>query len=142
MDIERAISIATNAHKGQKDKGGKSYILHPLRVMLSVGDSEVTQIVAVLHDVVEDTSWTMDALREEGFSEEVLEGIDAVTHQEGESYEDFIDRAASNPIGRCVKIADLKDNMDLSRISNPTDQDYARVEKYRAALLEALERDR
>jgi (p)ppGpp synthase/HD superfamily hydrolase len=135
MNLETAISIATNAHKGQTDKGGKPYILHPFRVMLSVGDSEVAQTVAVLHDVVEDTDWTLDALRAEGFPEEVLDGIDAVTRREGESYEDFVDRAARNPIGRRVKIADIKDNMDLSRIQEPTDQDYARVEKYRAALI-------
>ncbi|MBW6416877.1 phosphohydrolase [Celeribacter sp. PS-C1] len=133
MNIERAIEIAVSAHRGQIDKAGQPYILHPLRVMLAC-NSEVARIVAVLHDVVEDTDWTPDALNNEGASEEILYALDAVTKREGESYPDFIERAAANPIGREVKISDVRDNMDLSRISAPTEADLARMERYRGAL--------
>jgi (p)ppGpp synthase/HD superfamily hydrolase len=131
--LERAIGIAAQAHAGQVDKAGAPYILHPLRVMLTLGTLE-ERIVAVLHDVVEDTDWTFDRLRIEGFAESVLEALDAVTRREGESYEDFVRRAAKNPIGRTVKRADLLDNLDLSRIPVPTASDHHRVAKYRNAL--------
>src|SRR5688572_11029433 len=109
--LEKAISIAVEAHRGQLDKSGAPYILHPLSVMARV-DGETEKIVAVLHDVVEDTSWTPDALRREGFSDEVLQALDGVTKREGETYEDFVKRAGSNPVARRVKLADLEDNMD------------------------------
>ncbi len=131
--LERAIAIAVEAHAGQKDKAGEPYILHPLRVMMSVA-TVAQKIVAVLHDVVEDTDWTIDDLRREGFSEEVLRGVNAVTHREGEKYEDFVRRAGRDPIGRAVKIADISDNLDLTRLPNVTDRDRARAEKYKRAL--------
>ena len=133
MNLERAIEIAVVAHKGQKDKSGAPYILHPLRVMLSLSSDE-DRIVGVLHDVVEDTPWTFDQLREEGFPEEVLAALDTVTVRENEDYPDFISRSASNSIGRRVKIEDLRDNMDLSRIAEPTEKDFNRIEKYERAL--------
>ena len=92
------------------------------------------RIVAVLHDVVEDTDWTLDQLRREGFSESVLEALEAVTKREGESYENFVRRAAKNPIGRTVKRADLLGNLDMARIPVPTAGDHDRVAKYRNAL--------
>ncbi len=131
--LERAIAIAAEAHAGVVDKAGAPYILHPLRVMLSVETTDA-RIVAVLHDVVEDTHWTFEALRAEGFSETVLAGVDAVTERDGEDYEAFVLRAASNPIGRRVKLADITDNMDLSRITHPTVKDLERIEKYRRAV--------
>ncbi|MCR5794124.1 MAG: GTP pyrophosphokinase, partial [Solobacterium sp.] len=82
----------------------------------------------------EDTQLTLDMLRAQGFSETVVEAVDSVTRRKGESYMEFVKRAAQNPIGRAVKIADLKHNMDISRISNPTEKDYARLEKYKMAL--------
>jgi len=133
MDIERAIEIAAVAHRGQVDKAGQPYILHPLRVMLAC-KGDAARIAAVLHDVIEDTDWTPEALRAEGASEEILAALDAVTKREGEGYPDFVKRAARNPIGCEVKIADLQDNMDLSRITSPSDADLIRVERYRAAL--------
>jgi (p)ppGpp synthase/HD superfamily hydrolase len=95
----------------------------------------------VLHDVVENCDWTIDDLPSEGFSPAVLRAIDSVTKREGESYDDFIARAAADPIGRRVKLADLQDNCDLRRIANPTAKDYARIEKYRKAIrtIESLE---
>ena len=124
--LERAIEIAAAIHAGQTDKGGAPYILHPLRVMLRVAPG-ARQIVAVLHDVVEDSDGkiTFDDLAREGFSQEVIDG---------ESYEAFIARAALDPVGKAVKLADLAENSDLSRIDRPTQKDLERVEKYRRAM--------
>ncbi|WP_253300378.1 HD domain-containing protein [Paenibacillus lautus] len=138
MDIEMAISIALKAHKGQVDKGGNPYILHPLAVMNRVETIE-EKIVAVLHDVVEDTEVTIDQLRETGFSEEILEAINLLTKAKEDSYEEFIEKTLKNRIARNVKIADIKENMNLSRIQDPSEQDYMRLEKYKRAL-ERLER--
>ena len=131
--LEEAIVIAAQAHAGAKDKAGAPYILHPLRVMLKT-ESPTERIVAVLHDVVEDSYWTIEALRERGFSEEVLEAVDCLTHRPEESYEDFVLRTAANPIALKVKMADLEDNLEQSRIKHPTEQDKARVVKYEQAL--------
>jgi (p)ppGpp synthase/HD superfamily hydrolase len=131
--LERAIAIAATAHAGQVDKGGAPYILHPLKVMLRMTTLE-ERIVAVLHDVVEDCEISLDDLRKEGFSEEVLSAIESVTKAPGESYEDFVERAAQNPIGRVVKLADLQENSDLSRIASPSWEDLERIEKYRRAI--------
>jgi (p)ppGpp synthase/HD superfamily hydrolase len=131
--LERAIAIAAMAHAGQVDKGGAPYILHPLKVMMRMNTLE-ERIVAVLHDVVEDCGISLDDLRKEGFSEEILSAIESVTKVPGESYEDFVDRTAQNPIGRVVKLADLEENSDLSRIASPSWEDLERIEKYRRAI--------
>lgn len=131
--LERAIAIAAAAHEGQVDKGGSPYILHPLKVMLRVSTLE-ERIVAVLHDVVEDSGISLDDLRQEGFSETVLAAIESVTKLPGESYELFVERAAQNPIGRVVKLADLEENSDVSRITQPSWEDLERIEKYRRAI--------
>lgn len=131
--LEHAIALAAKAHEGQVDKAGEPYILHPLRMMLSLSTTE-ERISAILHDVVEDSHWSLDCLRAEGFSETVIEAVDALTRRSDESYEDFVRRAAANPIGRSVKLADLKDNSDLSRITSPMERDYQRIEKYRRAI--------
>jgi (p)ppGpp synthase/HD superfamily hydrolase len=132
--LERAIAMAAEAHAGVKDKGGAPYILHPLRMMLKLSTPE-ERIVAVLHDVCEDCpEWTFERLRTEGFSPSIIEALDSVTKREGEAYRDFALRAASNPIGRSVKLADLTDNCDISRIQNPTAEDYCRVAKYVDAI--------
>lgn len=134
--LEDAISIAALAHKGQTDKSGATYILHPLRMMMQM-KSEAAMMVAALHDVVEDTrnnplenKWTIERLRERGFSEEVLTAIDCVTNRNGESYEEFIERVQTNPIARQVKIADLEDNMNIQRIDEIRPKDLERLEKY------------
>ena len=131
--LERAIAIAAAAHAGQVDKAGAPYILHPLRVMLQM-DSEAGRIVGVLHDVVEDSDWTFDALAAEGFPAEVVDGLRAVTRNDGEDYEAFVLRAGRDPIGAGVKLADLRDNSDLSRIAAPTDRDRERLAKYQRAI--------
>ena len=137
--IERAIEIAATAHAGQRDKAGQPYIFHPLRVMLRV-DGAHEQMAAVLHDVVEDTSVTLDNLAQEGFPSEVLRAIAALTKLPGETLLEAAARAAADPVARKVKLADNAENMDLSRIPNPTDKDYARCREYaevRALLLAA-----
>lgn len=133
MNLWRALQIAYDAHDGVKDKGGSPYFLHPVFVSEFL-ETEDEKIAAVLHDVVEDTDITLDMLREEGFSEAVIEAIDCVTKRDGEDYMDFVRRAASNPIAKAVKIADIQNNLDLSRIPNPTAWDFERLEKYRKAL--------
>ena len=131
--LERVLSIAALAHEGQLNKAGFPYVLHPIRVMLRLWSPE-ERILGVLHDVVEDTRITRDDLRAAGFSETVLEALDSVTRRDGENCEDSMARAASNRIGRAVKLADLEDNCDLARIAAPTERDLARIEKYRRAI--------
>lgn len=135
--IEQAIEIAVIAHHGQVDKGGKAYIGHPLRVM-SAMQTEEECIVAVLHDVLEDCPDDAWRVAEAGFSPAVLEALDALTKRPGEPYGDFMVRVVLNPLAKRVKIADMRDNMDLSRIPNPTEKDHARVAKY-AKYLAVLE---
>lgn len=136
--LEKAIEIAAKAHAGQTDKAGAPYILHPLRVMLSVIGNE-EKITAVLHDVVEDTEIDFVDLVNEGFSVEIVDALRCLTKLEGESRFDAAHRAVVNPIARAVKLADVTDNMDLSRIAHPTEKDYARLKQYeqvRTILLE------
>jgi len=130
--LERAILIAAQAHLGQRDKGGAPYILHPLRMMMRM-ESEAAMMAAVLHDVVEDSDWTLEQLRGEGFSEEVLQAVDCLTSREGETYDEFITRVRESAIARQVKIADLEDNMNVERIGEITQKDLARIEKYHRA---------
>lgn len=133
MDLERALEIAAQAHSGQKDKAGQPYILHPLRVMQAC-TADAERIVAILHDVVEDSDWTLDDLRREGLAEDLVVAVDAMTRRRDETYADFVDRAAQHPIARAVKIADLRDNLDMSRIADPTASDRQRTQKYQEAL--------
>ncbi len=134
--LERAVEIAAQAHAGQKDKGGAVYLLHPLRVMLSLDDpTEAERIVAILHDVIEDSDdWTSDRLLEEGFSQEVVRALESVTKRPDEDYMTFVRRAGNDVIGKKVKLADLEDN--LRKPPNPTPGDRARRKKYEDAIKE------
>lgn len=139
--LSAAIVLATTVHEGQIDKAGELYVFHPLRLMLGL-QTEEERIVAMLHDVVEDTPITFVDLRREGFSEPVLTALECLTHREGEDYSDYILRVVKNPLAARVKLADLKDNMDLSRIAEPTEKDMARINKYAKTheiILNALE---
>ena len=128
--LARAIEIAVSAHKGQKDKSGKDYILHPLRVMTN-GRIEIEKICGVLHDVIEDSDWTIEALEKEGFSTEVISILHCVTKEsENEDYIEFIDRIAQNPIAVQVRINDLLDNMDITRFRELNEWDLKRLNKY------------
>ena len=136
--LEDAISLAAKAHRGRKDKAGAPYILHPLRVMFRMKTKD-ERIAAVLHDVIEDTKYTLEDLRKAGYSEKILRSLDYLTRRDGEEYVEFIRRAKRNPLARKVKIADIEDNLDLARIKKPKKSDFERIEKYRLALSE-LER--
>ncbi len=130
--IEKAIEIAAKAHSGTKDKSGVPYILHPLRVMMGV-EGEAAQIVAVLHDVVEDTSVTLDDIRAEGFREEIVEALSLVTHESDQSYAEYVIACKPNPIAREVKLSDLRDNSSLERtLLRPDiiDRDTIRIQRY------------
>tara|TARA_B100000035_G_scaffold304611_1_gene304539 strand:+ start:55 stop:477 length:423 start_codon:yes stop_codon:yes gene_type:complete len=135
MNLYRAIEIALDAHMNVSDKGGNPYILHPLRLMLQM-DSEEEMIVAILHDVVEDSEkWSFDKLKEEGFSKKIINSLRSVTKEnKNEDYEKFIDRSIKDKIGRKVKIADISDNLDISRLKEVTDKDILRINKYKKAL--------
>ena len=134
--MERAIEIATEAHRGQLDKAGCDYIEHPLRVM-AAGKSLDEKIVGVLHDVVEDTNWTFEDLAAEGFSAEVIEALRCVTKlSESEPYDKFIARVKRNPLAVAVKLNDLSDNMDIRRLPYISDKDVKRLKKYLKAYHE------
>ncbi|UCG00103.1 MAG: bifunctional (p)ppGpp synthetase/guanosine-3',5'-bis(diphosphate) 3'-pyrophosphohydrolase [Spirochaetaceae bacterium] len=132
--LERAIQIAVQAHSSQKEKNGNPYILHPLRLMMKMlGELEMS--AAILHDVVEDTEWTLEDLRREDFPEAVIEAVDCLTHRKQIRYRDYIQRISKNPIARKVKIADLEDNLDVKRLPDLTMRDQARMKKYHRAWL-------
>jgi (p)ppGpp synthase/HD superfamily hydrolase len=132
--LEDAIFLAVCAHKGQTDKAGAPHILHPIRVMLSL-DSETERIVGVLHDVVEDSRYTIQDLEKMGYSEEVLQALGALTKrsEEKEHYEAFIERVSRNALALRVKLADLKDNMDVRRLGTLDEREWERLKKYRWA---------
>lgn len=130
--LEQAIRIAAAAHLGQRDRYGKPYVLHPLRMMMRL-EREEEMTVAVLHDIVEETDWTLDGLRREGFSEEIVAAVDALTRREGESYEESVERSGRNLLARRVKLADLEDNMDLRRIREVRPEDLERMRRYHRA---------
>ena len=130
--LERAIAIAVAGHAGQRDKAGAPYVLHPLRMILRQrGDAAM--MAAVLHDVVEDAGWTLERLQREGFPPEVVDAVDCLTRRAEESYEQFVERVKPNPIARAVKLADLEDNMTLTRISQVGDKDWERLQRYHRA---------
>lgn len=137
--LERAIAVAARAHEGQHDKGGSAYILHPLRVMLRVCTAE-QRIVAVLHDVLEDTGMSLADLAREGFNLKILAAVQALSRRDDESYEAFVIRVGGDPLARVVKLADLADNSDLTRIPMPGPEDLARLRRYHqaSAYLQAL----
>jgi len=130
--LEKAISIAMLAHKGKIDKGGSPYILHPLRVMFSMETTE-EQIVAALHDVVEDSIITIQDLKEGKFPGKILQAVDLLSRKEYQSYEDYILAIKKNPLANKVKQADLKDNMKKERLKKFTETDKLRIKKYKAA---------
>jgi (p)ppGpp synthase/HD superfamily hydrolase len=125
--------IATHAHQGQVDKAGQLYISHPEFVASQVTGDEA-KAVAWLHDVVEDTAVTFDDLRAEGLSEQVIEAVAAITKRDSENYETYLERVTANPLAKAVKLADLKHNLDTSRLKVMDDKVKARLEKYKRAF--------
>jgi (p)ppGpp synthase/HD superfamily hydrolase len=139
-DLETAIGLACRVHLGQRDKAGQAYILHPLRLMLKL-PNEDERIAAVLHDVVEDGDVSLDDLRQMGFAAPVVDAIDCLSRRPEETYEQFIGRIALNSLATRVKMEDLKDNMDLTRLGLVEDKDLERIGKYHRALMYLRERD-
>lgn len=129
MLLVKAEEVATHAHEGQVDKGGNPYIEHPRRVAARLKRVD-EKIVGFLHDVVEDTTITLEDLRSLGFPAYIVEAVDAITKRKKESYDQYLYRVFQNDLARAVKLADIAENMDLSRIPNVTDKDKERVKKY------------
>lgn len=130
---QQALARAEDAHKGQVDKAGVAYIHHPLYVA-SLVEGKLAKTIALLHDVVEDSAWTLEDLRMEGLPEEVVQSVGILTKNRDESYEEYLMHVKQNPLARQVKLADLQHNSDLSRLANVTDRDRKRAEKYRQAI--------
>lgn len=137
-DIERAIKLAVDSHFMQVDKAGKAYILHPLRLMFQC-ETDEEMIVSVLHDVVEDSNTTIQDLKELGFSSSVLDAIECLTKRSNESYESFIHRISKNTLARSIKIIDIQDNLNLTRLNKISDKDIQRIKKYHKSLNDLLE---
>lgn len=139
--LETAIEIALRAHRGQTDRAGRPYITHPLRMMGRARTAD-EQVVAALHDTVEDggpNGVTMATLRDAGFEERILEAVDALTRRKAdlfpernrdEPYDEFVERTAAVPLARAVKLLDLQDNMDVSRLDGVSERDAARLDRY------------
>lgn len=133
MYQELALQIAQKAHAGQVDKAGKDYILHPMTVA-SYMDTDTEKAIAYLHDVLEDTDVTVDALRKI-FPNEIVDTLITLTHRKDESYFEYIQRVSKSKLAKKVKVADLLHNLDITRIKEPTKQDYTRLEKYKKSIL-------
>lgn len=129
--LSNAILLATKAHDGQHDRGGKPYILHPLAVMsiLDTTDEEL-QCIAVLHDVIEDTNTTYADLIEAGMSSRVIEGVRLLTKNRGQTLEEYREGVRSNPDAIRVKMADLTHNSDIKRLKSRREKDFLRVAEY------------
>jgi (p)ppGpp synthase/HD superfamily hydrolase len=136
-NLDNAIALAVKAHAGQVDKAGQTYILHPLRLMFKF-QNESHRIVAVLHDVVEDSDTTLADLTNLGFSAHIVKAIDCLSKKPGEHYDDFILRLSSNELAKAIKIEDLKDNLNLTRMDVINEKDLARAGKYHKALMRLL----
>ena len=134
----KALSICFDAHKDATDKSGMPYVFHPFHLAEQMQD-EITTVVALLHDVIEDTDYTLQMLREEGFGEDVLEALRLLTHSDDvkteADYMAYVAKIKENPVARAVKIADLEHNADLTRLPKIKDKDIMRAAKYQKALM-------
>ena len=131
--LEKAALICVTKHQGQRDKAGAAYFQHPMRVAMNCEKDE-EKIVALLHDTIEDTDVTPEWLKQQGFSDEIVEAMLSVTRNPGEDYQEFVARAKKNPIGRIVKIHDLEDNLNVLRLSEISPDMAERLTKYLKAL--------
>mgnify|MGYP002870196899 CR=1 FL=1 len=140
--ITKAFNFARQAHKGVRRLSGEPYIMHPIAVAqiacAEIGLGSTSICAALLHDVVEDTDYTIGELREMGFPKPAIDAVELLTHDEAVPYMEYVAKLKDDPIAKAVKLADLKHNSDLSRIDHVTEKDLQRIEKYRkaAALLE------
>jgi len=139
--LELAVELAVHFHKGQVDKGGEPYILHPLRLITRT-DNKKEQIVAALHDIIEDTHLTLNELSLLGFDNEVVTAIDCLTRRKNENYDQFIERISENKLATKVKILDLEDNLDTNRLKEITQKDIERIQKYAEARIKLMNMSR
>lgn len=130
---KRAMKLCFDAHKDQVDKSGMPYVFHPFHLAEQMSD-ELTAVTALLHDVVEDTPYSLEDLRKMLFPEEVLRALSLLTHDDGTPYLEYVSRLKSNPIARAVKLADLRHNSDLTRLEQVDEKALKRVEKYKKAI--------
>ena len=130
---KKAMKLCYEAHKDQVDKSGLPYVFHPAHVAEQMTD-EATTIVALLHDVVEDTDYTLEDLAAEGFGKDILEAVALMTHEDDVPYLDYVAKLKDNPIARAVKLADLAHNSDLPRIGEVDEETKQRLEKYKKAI--------
>ena len=130
---KKAMKLCFEAHRDQVDKTGIPYVFHPIHLAEEMTD-ELTTVCALLHDVVEDSEYTFDDLRNMGFPERVIRALILLTHEDGVAYMDYVRRIATDPIAKQVKMADLKHNSDLSRLDTVDEKALARVEKYAQAM--------
>lgn len=139
---KKAMLIAYQAHKDMSDKNGIPYIFHPIHLAEQM-DSEKAVIVALLHDVVEDTDWTMSGLEQEGFPKDVIDALNLLTHNDEIEYLEYIRQInqSSNPYAKAVKLADLKHNSDLSRLQKIDEKTLLRIEKYKKAIAILTEKE-
>ncbi|MCF6344887.1 MAG: hypothetical protein L3J00_00280 [Thiomicrorhabdus sp.] len=136
-NLDKAIELACKAHKGQVDKADQPYILHPLRLMLKFKNKQ-EQVVAVLHDSIEDSDMTLEYLASCGFSQVTLDALDCLSKRKNEDYEIFINRVLTNQLAIKIKIEDIKDNLDLTRIKSINNEDLKRIFKYHNSLQKLL----
>ena len=135
--LGKMLVIATNAHAGQYDRGGKPYILHPLKVMHYLkSDDEELQVIALGHDVIEDTSVTYQDLRDAGFTDRIINGIRGLTKLPGQTYDEYKQQVFANRDSMLVKSSDLRHNSDIRRLKGVTEKDIARIAKYHQFYLE------
>jgi len=138
--LAKAIQIAATAHLNQVDKSGKPYILHPLWVMNAVRHlGEDYMIVAVLHDVIEDSNWTLSALTNEGFSVDIINALSLLTHAHSDPYEEYIKKLSFHSIAREIKLRDLEHNSRITRLKGLRKKDFDRLEKYHKAYTYLLD---
>ena len=134
---KKALKLSFEAHKDQVDKSGIPYVYPPYHLAEQMTD-ENTTIVALLHDVAEDTDITVEDIRKMGFSEKICEALSLMTHDKNVSYMEYVKKLKSNPIAKVVKLADLKHNSDLTRLDAADEKALKRVEKYKRAMEELL----
>ena len=132
-NINKALNLMYEAHKGQKDKGNIPYVFHPYHIAEQM-NTEDEIIVALLHDVIEDTNFTLEDIKSYGFNNNIIEALKVITHDKKTNYTDYINKISKNKLATKIKIRDLKHNIDISRIPNPTEEDYNRVNQYKKAL--------
>ena len=131
--VDLALSIARKAHEGQLDKAGVDYIEHPIYVASQV-DTEEEKAVALLHDVIEDSPVSAEELLQAGLPETVVTAVQVLTKKKEQDYQTYLENVKKNPLARVVKLADLKHNSDLSRLSSITEKDRERLKKYKKAI--------